>query len=186
MTQYSMTEEETIASVLPSVWSLALKYALGERRLMAEDLFEAAQLRLVTAYRTACAKPKQAQTNVQGYLYTAARNAMIDVLRAQKSQTSVSLDAKLENGSTLSEMIADDADPFLHVIDNEENVEWLLAGLSRPIYREIVVRRVGLNGHYQMSYEEIVEELGISVGQARKGAFRAFAELRSMLQGVRA
>lgn len=138
-------------------------YAYCYRRLGTRELAEDATSQVFT--QTLAALPKFRAHSFRAWLYTIARNVVVDVYRNHPA-------LPLIDDASLDGLVDDDQ---IDLRASELDVRQLLAQLT-PEQREVVELR--LSG---MTGPEVAEALGRSHGSVRALQFRAYQHLRALL-----
>ncbi|MFD2587246.1 RNA polymerase sigma factor [Croceitalea marina] len=136
----------------------------------ADDIIQDVALRIFS-------RPKDALpiTNIGGFVYSAIRNKIIDVMRVKKE--------RIYDEKTLEQLWSDFAEVFYESMDQEYS-ENLKANLKKailqltPAYRDIIIA-VDFEGY---TYREISEETGIAQGTLMSRRHRALSILYKELE----
>jgi len=107
----------------------------------------------------------------------------VEALRAAASVTA-SLDAPVgEDGSTVSDLIADRqaVDPWQHAEERETHRQaWSMLRMLPARHREVLMRRYGLRGEEPETHAEIGARLGVGEERSRQLEHEALHRLRSL------
>jgi RNA polymerase sigma-70 factor (ECF subfamily) len=114
------------------------------------------------------------RTNIKNYLYSAVRNKAIEKLRKQKLDEKYRLDVKLSQ-STFENSDQGDYEKYLLISKVYKSIDNL------PDKCRMIFKMAKLDG---MTYNEISEELKLSVKTIESQMRRAFILLREMLKDV--
>jgi len=123
------------------------------------------------------------QSRFAHWLFRIATNACIDLRRARRARQQISIDGLLvcSDPDAVTVTLPDDraAQPFEQMARDEMGVDVhrAIAGLSDKL-REIVVLRY----FEDLSYEDIRERLGVSMGTVKSRLFRAHEALQYWLE----
>jgi RNA polymerase sigma-70 factor (ECF subfamily) len=151
-------------------------YYLALRMLKSHDAADdVAQDTFVRAYRAiGTFKPG---SNFYTWLYRICMNRSLNYLEKEKHLVP---ESAFGEGSSPLERASTEADPLDEVAGAEsaQLIEKAIDSLS-PAYKAVFILRV----YEEMTYEEIAESLGISMGTVMSRLFRAREKLQEMLSG---
>ena len=123
-------------------------------------------------------------SHFKGWLFTIATRVAIDGARRRKRRAMISLDQEVDCGqdepSQLAEMTAaeDAADPADELVRQEQKEQVLRAIESLPVRQRATLV---LAYYQQLSYREVADAMGCSVGTVKTQMSRALATLARRL-----
>jgi RNA polymerase sigma-70 factor, ECF subfamily len=147
---------------------------LTSRRERAEDFFQETWIRVLERGHQYDGKSK-----FESWLFTIARNLVIDWQRQKKMQ---SLDTLTDPGQEQPLQVADTRSPSpLNAVMSEEQDSFVRASLEQIslIYREVVVLRF----HEEMQIEEIAQLMQLPVSTVKTRLYRGLEAMRMTMQG---
>lgn len=146
----------------------------------AEDARDAAQESLIKIYNNIhkCQNAK----SFKSWISTITNNTCIDELRRRKKKREDSLSRiiETEDGETVLQFESDEPGPeeTLLSMEKQERIQTAINKLP-PKYKLLIVMR-DING---LSYEELAETAGLSMGTVKSRLSRARARLKKLLAG---
>jgi len=147
---------------------------LTSHRERAEDFFQETWIRVLERGYQYDGKSK-----FESWLFTIARNLVIDWQRQKKMQ---SLDTLTDPGQEQPLQVADTRSPSpLNAVMSEEQDSFVRASLEQIslIYREVVVLRF----HEELQIEEIAQVMQLPVSTVKTRLYRGLAAMRVAMQG---
>jgi RNA polymerase sigma-70 factor (ECF subfamily) len=122
------------------------------------------------------------QSPFHHWLFRLARNQAIDHLRREKVRTTTSLDAEPVEGTALRERVPSKGEDAAEILVGSERAAQVRAAVENlpEGFREVVV----LREWEDLSYEDIAERLGLSVGTVKSRLFRARGQLEKSLKNI--
>lgn len=167
--------EKLIASYQRKVYTIAYRY-MGKRE-EAEDL---AQEAFIKVFRSI--KSFRGESSFQTWLYHVVSNVCRDALRKNSRRAEDYLDCAIttEKGEIKRE-VADWSLSPEQVVESKELGEFLQSMINQlsPQHKEVIIMRE----IQDMSYEEIANELGCSLGTVKSRLSRARRSLREKIEG---
>jgi RNA polymerase sigma-70 factor, ECF subfamily len=147
---------------------------LTAHRERAEDFFQETWIRVLERGHQYDGKSK-----FESWLFTIARNLVIDWQRQKKMQ---SLDTLTDPGQEQPLQVADTRSPSpLNAVMSEEQDSFVRASLQQIslIYREVVVLRF----HEELQIEEIAQVMQLPVSTVKTRLYRGLEAMRVAMQG---
>ncbi len=147
---------------------------LTSHRERAEDFFQETWIRVLERGHQYDGKSK-----FESWLFTIARNLVIDWQRQKKMQ---SLDTLTDPGQEQPLQVADTRNPSpLGAVMSEEQDSFVRASLEQIslIYREVVVLRF----HEELQIEEIAQVMQLPVSTVKTRLYRGLEAMRVAMQG---
>jgi RNA polymerase sigma-70 factor, ECF subfamily len=147
---------------------------LTSHRERAEDFFQETWIRVLERGHQYDGKSK-----FESWLFTIARNLVIDWQRQKKMQ---SLDTLTDPGQVQPLQVADTRSPSpLNVVMSDEQDSFVRASLDQIslIYREVVVLRF----HEELQLEEIAQVMQLPVSTVKTRLYRGLEAMRVAMQG---
>jgi RNA polymerase sigma-70 factor (ECF subfamily) len=147
---------------------------LTSHRERAEDFFQETWIRVLERGHQYDGKSK-----FESWLFTIARNLVIDWQRQKKMQ---SLDTLTDPGQEQPLQVADTRSPSpLNVVMSEERDSFVRVSLDQIslIYREVVVLRF----HEELQLEEIAQVMQLPVSTVKTRLYRGLEAMRVAMQG---
>lgn len=142
-----------------------------------EDADDLAQLVFIKAFRSLHRFKGQSQLST--WLYRISINCGLDWIKSQKRKSGVKMDDEWWDRQADSEALfvgTVQTDRHVEQVETREVLERIINQMD-PVFRSVLVLRE-ING---LSYDEIAEVEGCSVGTIKSRLFRARAQLRSLL-----
>lgn len=150
------------------VYNIAFRFMGNEA-----DAWDMAQESLIKIYKNISSF--KSHSLFSSWVYRLTANTCLDGLRKRK-KTPLSLDHTIESGATYEDTINSSPEDYALAAERSKDIQIAIDSLSDEHKSVIIMRDIS-----GLSYEEIAESLGISLGTVKSRISRGRAKLKEQL-----